>query len=536
MKNLIVLSWIVGCSLILAEHSHAQGFGKLPTEAYRNDGSEKIVYTYDNYGHVTSETLYFRQEVGEEVWYELMDTRTYEYHQMPSGYFVLSKEQDTHWRRVSTYDNKGMLLYEADESFNFEDGVWSVYWGQRAVVNSSGIRTGLERINANSGQFTWELDPGYTFDHKGRLVEYYEEWEESDDYPNDKFGKNRSKSKKENRHSNVLFKPLKELKNSQESIGQINTYRSNYVWNDSDALIGFSIQMERDGVVEFGYEFKNITVVLNGEYYNPYDLYPSDTGIPTIYRSGDAPYAWEDHRTLQLLYNADIEIVGFGELSIIATVSPDGKERIETLYQNGIALENRIFTIGNNGSWTELETGGGFMFDYRDCLREYNVHGAMIREYDYSEYPSSTYLSEDLYDREYNSAGYPTKTSYTYRWEYENEDGLEGDEWGWEETYTAWIDVSITDNGIVSNLVVYPNPTSGQFSVFSFQLSDVGAYNIRHIEILDIAGRTVYREPCTVNREPCTENRATVEIDISHLPAGIYFVKVGNEMAKLVKK
>ena len=85
---------------------------------------------------------------------------------------------------------------------------------------------------------------------------------------------------------------------------------------------------------------------------------------------------------------------------------------------------------------------------------------------------------------------------------------------------------NISQNG---KLQVYPNPTTGEFSVFSFQLSDVGSNNIRQIEIFDAAGRIVHRVPCTVNR-------ATVEIDISHLSNGIYFVKVGNEIVKIVKK
>ncbi|MCL2074626.1 MAG: hypothetical protein FWH18_11940 [Marinilabiliaceae bacterium] len=102
----------------------------------------------------------------------------------------------------------------------------------------------------------------------------------------------------------------------------------------------------------------------------------------------------------------------------------------------------------------------------------------------------------------------------------------------------------------LTKLQVYPNPTSGQFSVFSYQFSDVGANNIHTIEILDITGSIVHREPCTVNRVPSPVNRvpspvnrvpstvnpATVEIDITHLPTGVYFVKVGNEMVKIVKR
>ncbi|MCL2072746.1 MAG: T9SS type A sorting domain-containing protein [Marinilabiliaceae bacterium] len=81
----------------------------------------------------------------------------------------------------------------------------------------------------------------------------------------------------------------------------------------------------------------------------------------------------------------------------------------------------------------------------------------------------------------------------------------------------------------MSQLTVYPNPTSGEFSVFSYQLSEVGAYNIRQIEIFDAAGRLVHREPFTVNR-------ATVDIDISHLENGVYFLRIENETIKIVKR
>ncbi|MCL2073309.1 MAG: leucine-rich repeat protein [Marinilabiliaceae bacterium] len=77
---------------------------------------------------------------------------------------------------------------------------------------------------------------------------------------------------------------------------------------------------------------------------------------------------------------------------------------------------------------------------------------------------------------------------------------------------------NISQNG---KLQVYPNPTSGQFSVVSSEIS------VFSIEIFDAAGRLVHREPCTMNR-------ATVEIDISHLSTGVYFVKVGNEIVKIV--
>ena len=75
---------------------------------------------------------------------------------------------------------------------------------------------------------------------------------------------------------------------------------------------------------------------------------------------------------------------------------------------------------------------------------------------------------------------------------------------------------------------IYPNPTSGKFSVFSFQFSEnSNKINPVVIEILDITGRIVHREPFTVNR---------ATIDITHLPNGMYFVKIENETIKIVKR
>ncbi|MCL2072908.1 MAG: putative Ig domain-containing protein [Marinilabiliaceae bacterium] len=97
--------------------------------------------------------------------------------------------------------------------------------------------------------------------------------------------------------------------------------------------------------------------------------------------------------------------------------------------------------------------------------------------------------------------------------------------------------VGINGNEL-SKLQVYPNPTSGKFFVRHCGLDPQSPQNkgilkqVQHdgaVEIYDITGRIVHREPCTVKR-------ATLEMDISHLPTGIYFLKIGNETIKILKK
>jgi hypothetical protein len=71
-----------------------------------------------------------------------------------------------------------------------------------------------------------------------------------------------------------------------------------------------------------------------------------------------------------------------------------------------------------------------------------------------------------------------------------------------------------------TNIKIYPNPTTGQLKVKS-QKSKVES-----IELFDIYGRKLSQ--FTIHDSP-------VEIDISHLPAGIYFLKIDGKTVKIIK-
>jgi hypothetical protein len=82
--------------------------------------------------------------------------------------------------------------------------------------------------------------------------------------------------------------------------------------------------------------------------------------------------------------------------------------------------------------------------------------------------------------------------------------------------------VGIEDNITEAvNLKVYPNPTTGQLKI------DNGQLTIKNIEIFDIVGKRLSR---------FTFHSSHIEIDISHLAAGIYFLKVDGKMFKVVKE
>jgi hypothetical protein len=88
--------------------------------------------------------------------------------------------------------------------------------------------------------------------------------------------------------------------------------------------------------------------------------------------------------------------------------------------------------------------------------------------------------------------------------------------------------ISIGELQVTSNeLQVFPNPTDG---VLTIEMGDTGN------EICDITIYDVYGRKCHMSRVTCHENN----IDISDLPAGVYFVKINTEagevMIKVVKK
>ena len=76
---------------------------------------------------------------------------------------------------------------------------------------------------------------------------------------------------------------------------------------------------------------------------------------------------------------------------------------------------------------------------------------------------------------------------------------------------------------IASKTEIYPNPTSGKLRITNYEL------RIEKIEIFDVLGRKVFEQSYGLKNE--------IDIDISHLQSGIYFLKVNGQMIKLrIKK
>jgi len=87
--------------------------------------------------------------------------------------------------------------------------------------------------------------------------------------------------------------------------------------------------------------------------------------------------------------------------------------------------------------------------------------------------------------------------------------------------------VNIVETRLIASVQVYPNPTKGEFWVSGFEVSGF-ELQVTGIEIFDVMGRTV-----GANLRVCPESNA---INISHLPNGVYFLKITTENGVITKK
>ncbi|MCL2435271.1 MAG: T9SS type A sorting domain-containing protein [Lentimicrobiaceae bacterium] len=88
-----------------------------------------------------------------------------------------------------------------------------------------------------------------------------------------------------------------------------------------------------------------------------------------------------------------------------------------------------------------------------------------------------------------------------------------------------------------NNIEIYPNPTTGELRIRNYELgtaAPLGASSaklIMNVEIFDITGRNV-----GANLRVCPNTETKNKINISHFPAGIYFIKIITEMGTQTQK
>jgi len=127
-------------------------------------------------------------------------------------------------------------------------------------------------------------------------------------------------------------------------------------------------------------------------------------------------------------------------------------------------------------------------------------------------------ISNELFDVYlHNSAGYEysaTQTIPNYR-------TTTSTHYPVSVTFRVTEELNIVEALCATSLQVYPNPTTGELII------DNGQWTIDNVEVFDVYGRAVGAYPC---------GRLKTTINISHLSAGIYFVKIRTEQDEVVRK
>ena len=202
---------------------------------------------------------------------------------------------------------------------------------------------------------------------------------------------------------------------------------------------------------------------------------------------------------------------------------------------NPVPIElNDYFTgINYNECTLVVPTSAVSAYKAAEVWKEFNIVGGGILVNPVSSNLEHGYTSGDgLYDA--NTTATVTATAHTgYKFTNWTKNGVElSTENPYSFTVTEDVelvanftdDVGIDELQITNyELRVYPNPTTGELSI------DNGDLTVDNVEIFDIYGKKISSHHLI----PSSSNHL---INISHLPAGIYFLKVGNETVKIVKQ
>jgi hypothetical protein len=94
---------------------------------------------------------------------------------------------------------------------------------------------------------------------------------------------------------------------------------------------------------------------------------------------------------------------------------------------------------------------------------------------------------------------------------------------------------NIVDNFREDEINIIPNPAS-DFINIQFQTSEVlKTSEVSKVQIFDILGLEVISVGTGLDLSSNGLDLSTLRIDVSHLPSGVYFIRIGDRMEKFVK-
>ena len=94
-----------------------------------------------------------------------------------------------------------------------------------------------------------------------------------------------------------------------------------------------------------------------------------------------------------------------------------------------------------------------------------------------------------------------------------------------DHTIIAEFELKINENE-QSNLIIYPNPTNNELRIM---VSEFKNFNYE-FQLFDIQGKKI-----SLKKKVKSKTESEVILDISHLKTGIYFLKINNQITKIIK-
>jgi len=272
----------------------------------------------------------------------------------------------------------------------------------------------------------------------------------------------------------------------------------------------------------------------------------------TVEANGNGGYALYNLRgTVNISDNA--KILGNGN-SCTAVYSEKGTANIsggKILTTSGWGVYNIESTVNITGGMVAVTTGkaiyneegatnisGGIIFAYGD-------KNADVIEGDYTQTGNAVIVA---WNNDAGTTAYPsgtttdifknptTATAIWAKWEGNSGIAVENSN---NKGFITIEDVTITDMGVDElsengELRIYPNPTRGELRIINNE-----QLIMNNVEIYDIMGRMVFTSPNPSEGgelAPSPLERAGVRLNVSHLPTGIYFLRMGNKTVKFVKQ
>jgi hypothetical protein len=263
-----------------------------------------------------------------------------------------------------------------------------------------------------------------------------------------------------------------------------NYYRHQYLPSQRIRLgqfVDFSSEKEFGGIAT------DFHVLFPNDYYVPLDAYTLEEGMITFHESGYYKIIMQNQAILSkdghwvIVPINVVDFVAVGEIINVPTTTIAGTPLVLT---GNVFPDNATY---QHISWSILDTGT----------------------------TNATIIGRTLYAK---NAGTVVVTATV----------KDGTDLNPDKDYTQNFCIEVEPlsiNGPASELSiinVYPNPTTGELSVVSYQFS------VSEIVIYDVSGRALLSQVSLMSPE--------TTIDISDLPGGVYFVKIRTEAGEVVRK